>query len=53
MVRCRTWASVYFFGPDGELLEITAQARDYPTPGEIEHPPHRALHLAPIRDADE
>merc|ERR1712039_423991 len=32
------WSSVYFFGPDGEYLELTAQTRDL-TPDDIRHLP--------------
>ena len=43
-----SWVSVYFFGPDGELLEIAAQTRDF-SPAtaakDIEHMPQKALHL--------
>ena len=42
-----SWVSVYFFGPDGELLEIAAQTRDF-TPAtvteDVTHPPQQALH---------
>lgn len=39
-----SWVSIYFFGPDGELLELTAQAKDMSDrKAEVVHLPRRAL----------
>eukprot|EP00041_Stephanoeca_diplocostata_P026659 m.722063 g.722063 ORF g.722063 m.722063 type:complete len:150 (+) comp23016_c0_seq5:83-532(+) len=38
-----TFASVYFFGPDGELLELTSQRHTFAGVGGIKHVPRTAL----------
>eukprot|EP00658_Telonema_sp_P-2_P057402 TRINITY_DN45868_c0_g1_i1.p1 TRINITY_DN45868_c0_g1~~TRINITY_DN45868_c0_g1_i1.p1 ORF type:complete len:154 (-),score=29.76 TRINITY_DN45868_c0_g1_i1:403-864(-) len=41
-----SWVSVYFFGPDGELLELTCQTKDFSNLERREHvvhTPKRAL----------
>jgi hypothetical protein len=42
-----SWVSIYFFGPDGELLELAAQAKSMSDRSkEVLHLPHRALFKA-------
>ena len=39
-----TWASVYFFGPDGELLELTSQCQSFEDREKhVQHLPRKAL----------
>ena len=50
-----SWESVYFFGPDGELLELTSQARAYPAESagtHVVHMPKPALWCSALSDLD-
>ena len=35
-----TWVSCYFFGPDGELLELSSQRRAFPLEDSTTHVTH-------------
>ena len=49
-----TWASIYFFGPDGELLELSSQADDadfHNRAKHVTHLPQKALWRIPRKNS--